>query len=50
MERLMRDLGLAGARRGKKIRTTVPGTSGQRAGDLICRDRRLHRDRRGRAG
>lgn len=37
-ERLMRDLGLQGARRGKKIRTTVPGKDGQRAGDLLNRD------------
>jgi putative transposase len=37
-ERLMRELGLAGARRGKKIRTTVPGKDGQRAGDLLRRD------------
>jgi transposase InsO family protein len=34
----MRELGLHGARRGKKIRTTVPGTGGQRAGDLLRRD------------
>jgi putative transposase len=38
VERLMRDLGLQGARRGKKIRTTVPGRDGQRAGDLLNRD------------
>ena len=37
-ERLMRQLGLQGVRRGKKIRTTVPGKDGQRAGDLLNRD------------
>jgi putative transposase len=36
--RLMRDLGLQGARRGRKIRTTVPGKDGQRAPDLLGRD------------
>ena len=34
----MRELGLQGARRGRKIRTTVPGKDGQRAGDLLNRD------------
>jgi putative transposase len=38
VERLMRDLGLQGARRGRKIRTTMPGTGGQRAPDLLGRD------------
>jgi len=37
-ERLMRQLGLAGVRRGRKVRTTVPGRDGQRAGDLLRRD------------
>jgi putative transposase len=37
-ERLMRQLGLAGVRRGRKVRTTVPGTGGQRAPDLLRRD------------
>jgi putative transposase len=37
-ERLMRQLGLQGARRGRKIRTTTPGRDGQRAGDLLNRD------------
>jgi len=37
-ERLMRQLGLHGARRGRKIRTTTPGRDGQRAGDLLNRD------------
>jgi putative transposase len=36
--RLMRELGLRGARRGRKVRTTVPGKDGQRAGDLLNRD------------
>jgi putative transposase len=38
MERLMRDLGLHGVRRGSKIRTTVSGRDGHRAGDLLNRD------------
>jgi putative transposase len=38
VERLMRQLGLQGVRRGKKIRTTVPGKDGHRAGDLLRRD------------
>jgi putative transposase len=38
VERLMRELGLSGARRGKKIRTTVQNKDGQRAGDLLDRD------------
>jgi putative transposase len=37
-ERLMHDLGLAGVRRGKKVRTTVPGKDGHRARDLLRRD------------
>lgn len=37
-QRLMRELGLQGARRGRKVRTTVPGKDGQRAGDLLNRD------------
>ncbi len=35
--RLMRDLGLAGAVRGKKVRTTVPGDVGARPADLVDR-------------
>ena len=35
--RLMRDLGLAGAVRGKKARTTVPGDAGARPADLVDR-------------
>jgi putative transposase len=38
VERLMRDLGLQGARRGRTVRTTVPGTDGRRAPDLLGRD------------
>jgi putative transposase len=30
--------GLQGARRGRKVRTTVPGKDGHRAGDLLNRD------------
>ena len=37
-ERLMRQLGLQGVRRGKKVRTTAPGRDGRRAGDLLGRD------------
>ncbi|TLQ46356.1 IS3 family transposase [Streptomyces marianii] len=36
--RLMRDLGLQGARRGKKIRTTIRDDGQDRAGDLLRRD------------
>ncbi|WP_443078419.1 IS3 family transposase [Streptomyces sp. NBC_01723] len=38
VERLMRAEGLAGAVRGRKVRTTVPGKDGRRAGDLVNRD------------
>ena len=39
VERLMRDLGIAGAAAArKKPRTTVPGTGGQRPADLLARD------------
>jgi transposase InsO family protein len=34
----MRDLGLEGARRGKKIRTTIRDDGQERAGDLLRRD------------
>lgn len=37
-ERLMRQLGLQGVRRGRKIRTTVPGKDGLRAPDRLKRD------------
>jgi putative transposase len=37
-DRLMRDLGMNGVRRGKKLRTTIPGRDGRRAGDLLDRD------------
>ena len=37
-ERLMRELGLAGVRRGRRVRTTVPGKDGHRAPDLLGRD------------
>ncbi|MEU0451437.1 IS3 family transposase [Streptomyces tendae] len=36
--RLMRDLGLQGARRGKKIRTTIRDDGNERASDLLRRD------------
>ncbi|QXJ27050.1 IS3 family transposase [Actinomadura graeca] len=38
VERLMRELGLQGARRGRCIRTTVPDDRHQRAADLLARD------------
>src|SRR5690606_4768637 len=38
VERLMRQLGIAGVRRGKKIRTTVRDERHERAGDLLRRD------------
>jgi putative transposase len=37
-ERLMRELGLQGVRRGRRVRTTVPGKDGRRAPDLLGRD------------
>ena len=37
MDRLMRDLGLNGVRRGKRPRTTVRAKDGHRAGDLLDR-------------
>jgi putative transposase len=37
VERLMRELGLAGARRGKRRRTTVPDPSAARPADLVQR-------------
>ena len=40
VERLMRALGLRGARRGRQYPTTIPGPDlgGDRAPDLVCRD------------
>ena len=38
VERLMRELGLAGAVRGKTVRTTVADPSAERAPDLVQRD------------
>ena len=38
VDRAMRTLGLEGIRRVKKIRTTIPGPDGRRAGDLLNRD------------
>ena len=37
VERLMRDLGLAGVLRGKAVRTTVPDPGAERAADLVKR-------------
>jgi transposase InsO family protein len=34
----MRILGVQGVRRGRKVRTTIPGKDGRRAGDLLDRD------------
>jgi putative transposase len=38
VERLMRELGICGVRRGKKVRTTIREESHQRAADLLKRD------------
>ena len=38
VDRLMRELGMQGVRRGKTPRTTIPGADGRRAGDLLDRD------------
>ena len=38
VDRLMRDLGMNGVRRGKRLRTTIPARDGRRAGDLLDRD------------
>lgn len=37
-DRLMRVVGMNGVRRGRGVRTTVPGKDGHRAGDLLNRD------------
>jgi putative transposase len=34
----MRQAGLSGAVRGRRVRTTIPGADGRRAGDLVNRD------------
>jgi putative transposase len=38
VQRLMRELGISGALRGKKVRTTVADASAKRAPDLVKRD------------
>ncbi|MEU1409440.1 IS3 family transposase [Streptomyces sp. NPDC005728] len=38
VERLMRELGIAGAVRGKRVITTIPDPSAERAPDLVDRD------------
>jgi putative transposase len=38
VDRLMRELGMNGVRRGRGVRTTVAARDGQRAGDLVNRD------------
>jgi putative transposase len=38
VERLMSDLGLVGARRGRRVRTTVPDTAAARPADLVERN------------
>lgn len=38
VDRLMRDLGMNGVRRGRGVRTTAPARDGHRAGDLLNRD------------
>ncbi len=37
VERLMRELGLAGARRGRRVRTTIPAPAAARPADLVRR-------------
>jgi putative transposase len=37
VERLMRELGLAGARRGRRVRTTMPAAAASRPADLVRR-------------
>ena len=38
VDRAMHTLGLAGVRRDKGVRTTIPAKDGKRAGDLLDRD------------
>jgi transposase InsO family protein len=38
VDQCMRILGVQGVRRGKRIRTTIPGKDRRRAGDLLDRD------------
>jgi putative transposase len=38
VDRLMRDEGMSGLVRGRKVRTTIPARNGVRAGDLLNRD------------
>ena len=38
VDRLMRDLGMSGVRRGKGVRTTIRGKDSRRADDLLNRD------------
>jgi hypothetical protein len=38
MMRLVRELGLAGVRRAREVRTTMPGKEGLRAGGLLRRE------------
>jgi putative transposase len=38
IDRLIRDLGMNGVRRGRRPRTTIPGKDGHRAGDLLNRN------------
>lgn len=38
VDRLMRDLGMNGVRRGNAVRTTIPAKDGRRAGDLLDRN------------
>lgn len=43
VDRAMRALGLNGVKRGRRVRTTIPGKNGKRAGDLL--NQVLHRHR-----
>ncbi|GAA1114458.1 IS3 family transposase [Arthrobacter flavus] len=38
VDRLMREEGMNGLTKGRKMRTTIPGKDGRRAGDLLNRD------------
>jgi putative transposase len=42
VERLMRELGLRGVRRGRQVRTTIPDETAPRPIDLVQRDFRAH--------
>lgn len=43
LERLMREMGLEGAVRGRKVKTTVPDVSADRPAELVNRNFKAHR-------